>query len=213
MSDRIYRASMTLAFIIFTVAIASVLHGNPFGESGTISWVASLAIAAFGNALLAFALAPRIGPYLVGSGQRYTDPAQREPVDPARSRPATLATAVVTMLVSLVCLWGVGYAASDPIFVPTERLERNAELARSTIKEKAPAEFQGTIGAADTWRIEKDGDEFRTCVPAKDDRMRAWCVTIRATNDSATIVEYGRGEPNAVLFLEQQGSSAEKVEE
>jgi hypothetical protein len=205
MSGRAYRVSMTLAYVAFTAAIATVLRGNPFGE-GTISWLAAVAVAAGGNALLAFALAPRVGPYLAGSGQRYL--ASAPAADTGKVRAATLATAVTTMAVSLLCVWAVGLTASDPIIVPTKRLEQNAKLSRATIKAKAPAEFQGTIGAADTWRVDPDDDVFRTCVPAKDHPERAWCVRIEATDTSARVLDYGPGKPNAEEFLDRQGSGA-----
>ncbi len=200
---------MTLAFLAFTAAIAAVLRGNPFGE-GTISWFAAVAVAAAGNALLAFALAPRVGPWLVGSGQRYA--VEPVAVDEDKARVATLVTAGTTMSVSLLCVWAVGVAASDPIIVPTKRLEQNAKLSRATIKAEAPAEFQGTIGAADTWRVRADDNVFRTCVPAKNHPERAWCVRIEAADNSARVLDYGPGKPNAQVFIDQRESGATPVE-
>lgn len=205
MSETAYRVSAGIAYVLMTAAIAAVLHGNPFGR-GAIHWLAAIVIAAAGNAALAFVLAPRVGPYLVGSGHRYGEAAQ--PAEPSRVRAATLATAVTTMLVSLLCVWGVGIAASDPIIVPTERLERNAELARATINQHAPQEFRVMLGAADTWKVKQDGDELRTCVPAKEDETRAWCVRIIATDEAARVVSYGPGKPNALVYLEQEERKA-----
>lgn len=227
MSPTAYRACAWTAYVALTVAIAVVLHSNPFG-TGTIDWIAAIAIAAIGNAVLAFVLAPRIGPYLVAPSNRsamasrgadgvtrdagprspFAGPGKAPDADPARVRMATFGTGLVMMLVSLICVWGVGLAASDPIIVPTERLERNAELARATIKQHAPAEFQATIGAADTWIVRKGDDELRTCVPAKNEPERAWCVRILATDESARVLSYGPGKPNAQVYLEQEEAKA-----
>ncbi len=203
MSPTAYRLSAGLAYVALTAAIAAVLHANPFGR-GTIDWIAAVGIAAIGNAVLAFVLAPRIGPYLMAPA----GPRDEHAADPARVRAATLATSIAMMLISLLCVWGVGLASGDPILVPTERLKRNAELARVTIKQHAPAEFQRMIGAADTWKVRKDGNEFRTCVPAKDDKTRAWCVRITATDTTARVISYGPGKPNAQLYLEQEERKA-----
>lgn len=204
MSPTAYRVGIGVAFAALTAAIAALLHSNPFG-TGTIDWFAAIAIAALGNALL-MALALRIGPYLVSPAHKHDAP----DAQPRRERAATLASAATLMTASLICLAGVSAVSSDPIIVPTERLEHNAKLARATIETKAPREFQSTIPGADTWRVSKD--VFRTCVLARNSDDRAWCVTIEATDTSTKVLRYGPGKTNARVFLESKEGGAEPVE-
>ncbi|MBJ7347521.1 MAG: hypothetical protein JHC87_02995 [Thermoleophilaceae bacterium] len=197
MTRNAFRISMAVAFVVMTAAIAAVLHSNPFG-TGSMSWVAAWLIAIGGNIFLALALAPRIAPYLAAPPVAPGQPG----ASPERIRVATLITAVVMMTASLICLGGVSAVSGDPIIVPTKRLENNAKLVRATMLRYAPAEFRGTINAADTWNLKKNF--YRSCVPAKDDKTRAWCVLIYADDNGAHVRSYGRGKPNAVLFMDSK---------
>lgn len=205
MTRNAFRISMALAFVVMTVAIAAVLHSNPFG-TGSMSWIAAGLIAIAGNVFLALALAPRIAPFLAAPPVAPGEPG----ASPERVRVATLLTALTMMTASLICLGGVSAVSGDPIIVDTPRLEKNAKLVRATVLAHAPKEFQGSISGADTWNVKTN--LYRSCVPAKNDEKRAWCVLVYATDSGAKVRSYGRGKPNAELFLDSKETGKPPLE-
>lgn len=189
--------------LIFSVIGAMLLHENPFGE-GTISWPIAFVVALAGNMVLAYIATPWAAPYLASTGGREGAAA----ADPQSVRVAERWMAGTLMLFGIFSLLAVGFAASDIVITPTERLERNAELVRRTVEAQAPAKYVPMLPAADTWKMSER--TLRTCVPPPGDKGESYCVVVRSEGDNVTLVKSGVALSNAEQALEWHPELAEQ---
>lgn len=189
--------------LIFSVIGAMLLHENPFGE-GTISWPIAFVVALAGNMVLAYIATPWAAPYLASTGGREGAAA----ADPQSVRVAERWMAGTLMLFGIFSLLAVGFAASDIVITPTERLERNAELVRRTVEAQAPAKYVPMLPAADTWKMSER--TLRTCVPPPGDKGASYCVVVRSEGDNVTLVKSGVALSNAEQALEWHPELAEQ---
>lgn len=189
--------------LIFSVIGAMLLHENPFGE-GTISWPIAFVVALAANMVLAYIATPWAAPYLASTGGREGAAA----ADPQSVRVAERWMAGTLMLFGIFSLLAVGFAASDIVITPTERLERNAELVRRTVEAQAPAKYVPMLPAADTWKMSER--TLRTCVPPPGDKGESYCVVVRSEGDNVTLVKSGVALSNAEQALEWHPELAEQ---
>lgn len=181
---------------VFTAISAWLLHGNPFG-GGDISWPVALLMALFVNCLLAYGLAAWAAPYLVSTGGS-RGAAEADPESIATSERWT---AGALLLFGSLALLAVGLATSDVIVAPTDRTTENAKIVKRTVEAYAPAEYQGQLGGADTWKMSEK--TYRTCVPKPESITEGWCVLVQVQeNGKLKVVKYGLGKSNAAQALE-----------
>lgn len=195
--------AVAVIVLIFSLIGAKLLHENPFGE-GTISWPIAFVVALAGNIVLAYVATPWAAPYLASTGGREGAAA----ADPQSVRVAERWMAGTLMLFGIFSLLAVGFAASDIVITPTERLERNAELVRRTVEAQAPAKYVPMLPAADTWKMSER--TLRTCVPPPGDKGESYCVVVRSEGDSVTLVKSGVALSNAEQALEWHPELAEQ---
>jgi hypothetical protein len=169
------------AFVVLTVADAVLLHELPIAGEGT-GFVPGALLAGFFNLIALAVLAPGLGALL----------RRRRPDLPrvvARDYSGT----------GLLLLVSAGLVTGGLIHRPTVQ-ERERDLraqvaaARAFVVQRAPAEFRGGVGSADTLKLEDD--LFRTCVPGRDPR-RAYCVFVRTDSDPPRVREDANREPNS----------------
>jgi hypothetical protein len=179
-------------FGVATVADAFVLHLLP-PISGGVDFVPALIVASFGNLFLAGAIAPWFGRRL----------AQRE-AGSGGSIPADVFTdraAVGLLLAGVVALLVAGLGNRPVIVSETERTERIVPAIERFVAENGTPEVRRNIQTANTRPLDDRGN-FRVCV-ALDDRTRAWCMFVDASQDPATVTKDQDARPNALYFGEQ----------
>jgi len=170
------------------------LHANAIGNN-RFSWLGALLLALVVNFMFAFLAAPWAAPYVAGEGP--LAPGEDPEFDRKLPR-TTVRIAVFLMGVGLVGVIAIGLAGRELIITPSARLDANAQLAKKTIKQYAPAEFQRGLSSADTWKVREN--LFRTCVISPRDEKRAWCVVISTVGGDAVLQSKGIGLPNFYEF-------------
>jgi hypothetical protein len=168
------------AYAVLTVLDALILHSLPPGATG-VRFVPGLIVSSFANLFLMGAVAPWLAKRL----------AVRERAGGGNGVPLSVRievlkdrTAAVLLCVATVGLIAAGLAARPVVVSETKDTERNAELVRDYVLERAPHEIQRNVDTANTIRLEEG--YFRTCVNY-DDRTRAWCVFVEVDAEPPAI--------------------------
>jgi hypothetical protein len=177
-------------FAVVTVLDAVALYLLPVGSADP---VLALVAAVFGNLVLIAAVAPWIGRRL----------AARERLA-GRTTPASVfedRAAVILQLAGLAGLVVAGIALFPLVIAETERTERIPPAVSGYVRAHGPPEVQRNLEAANKAPLDDRGN-FRVCVPL-DDRTRAWCVFVDATQDPARVRPDPDRRPNPVYFGEQ----------